>query len=180
MANEFLISKWKIWYNSLDVNHDGKISIEDVEESRRKFSDLNKLESTKGKAVEENFNKWWNEFIFRGQTGEIELTQFIDTLNKDFKADKDAFVAQMDKCFNTFFDVIDTNKDKSISEEEFLIAFKAYGHESVALDNKFFTAYDPVGGLVPLRQIVESWVDFVSSEDESKTSIVKTAFESSK
>lgn len=34
MANDFLVSKWKLWYKSLDVNHDGKISIEDVEESR--------------------------------------------------------------------------------------------------------------------------------------------------
>lgn len=178
MANEFLISKWKIWYKSLDVNHDGKISIEDVEESRSKFSDMHHLESAKGKSVEENFTKWWNEFIFRGQEGEIEIQQFIDNLNKDYTADKAAFVAQMDKCFNTFFDVIDTNKDRSISEEEFLIAFKAYGHENVALDTKFFKAYNPTDGLVPLRQIVDSWIEFVSSEDESKGSIVKTAFES--
>ena len=40
------------------------------------------------------------------------------------------------------FDVIDTNKDRSISEEEFLIAFKAYGHENVALDTKFFNSYN--------------------------------------
>merc|ERR1712179_415132 len=179
MANEFLISKWKIWYKSLDVNHDGKISIEDVEESRSKFSDMHHLESAKSQSVEENFTKWWNEFIFRGQSGEIELQQFIDTLNKDFSADKAAFVAQMDKCFNTFFDVIDTNKDRSISEEEFLIAFKAYGHENVALDTKFFQAYGPKDGLVTLREIVDSWIDFVTgSADSGKGQIVKTAFES--
>jgi len=34
MANEFLVGKWKEWYKLLDVNHDGKISTEDVEESR--------------------------------------------------------------------------------------------------------------------------------------------------
>jgi len=34
MANEYIVAKWKLWYKSLDVNHDGKISIEDVEESR--------------------------------------------------------------------------------------------------------------------------------------------------
>ena len=32
MANDYMIAKWKIWYKALDVNQDGKISIEDVNE----------------------------------------------------------------------------------------------------------------------------------------------------
>lgn len=178
MANEFLVAKWKLWYVSLDVNHDGLISIADVEESRSKFSDLHKLDADKAKAVQDNFTQWWNEFVFRGKTGEIQEAEFLAALNKDFTEDKPKFVEGMTKCFNTFFDVIDTNKDRSISEDEFLIAFKAYGHENVALDTKFFQAYKPVDGLVSLRQIVDSWIEFVTSDDASKGSIVKTAFES--
>lgn len=178
MANDYLIAKWKLWYISLDVNHDGKISIEDVEESRSKFSDLHHLDADKSQSVQDNFTQWWNEFVFRGKTGEISLEEFISALNKDLAADKVKFVEEMTRCFNVFFDVIDTNKDRSISEEEFLIAFKAYGHENVALDTKFFKAYNPVDGLVSLRQIVDSWIDFVVGEDESKGSIVKSAFES--
>jgi len=178
MANDYMVAKWKLWYKSLDVNHDGKISIEDVEESRSKFSDLHQLDSEKSKLVQDNFTKWWNDFVFRGKTGEIEEAEFISALNTDYTADKAKFSEEMSKCFNVFFDVIDTNKDRSISEEEFLIAFKAYGHENVALDTKFFQAYKPVDGLVSLRQIVDSWIDFVVGEDASKGSIVKTAFES--
>lgn len=178
MANDYLVAKWKLWYNSLDVNHDGMISIADVEESRNKFSDLHKLDAEKAKSVKDNFTAWWNDYIFRGQTGEISVDQFVAALTTDFTADKAKFNEQMTKCFNTFFDVIDTNKDRSISEEEFLIAFKAYGHENVGQDSKFFAAYNPVDGLVPLRQIVDSWIDFVCGEDDSKGSIVKTAFES--
>jgi hypothetical protein len=179
MANAYLVSKWKLWYNSLDVNHDGKISIEDAEESRAKFTDLHKLDAEKSKQVQDNFTQWWNDFVFRGKTGEISEDEFIDALNNDFKSDKAKFLEDMKKCFNTFFDVIDTNKDRSISEEEFLIAFKAYGHENVALDTKFFLAYKPTDGLVSLREIVDSWIDFVVGEDSSKSgSIVKSAFES--
>lgn len=177
MANEFLVAKWKIWYKSLDVNHDGMISIEDVEESRSKFADMHQLDTEIGKKVKENFAQWWNEFIFRGKTGEISVEEFVSTLNKDYSADKQKFSSEMSRCFNTFFDVIDTNKDRSISEEEFLIAFKAYGHENVALDTKFFAAYNPIDGLVPLRQIVDSWIEFATSDDASKQCIVKTAFE---
>ena len=120
---------------------------------------------------------WWNKYIFRGQTGEIDEKQFIDVLNKDYTSDKAKFIATMTECFNNLFDVIDTNKDRSISEEEFLIAFKAYGHENVALDTKFFKAYKPEKDLVPLRQIVDSWIDFATSDNASKESVVKKAFE---
>ncbi|KAL4222879.1 hypothetical protein ACF0H5_018919 [Mactra antiquata] len=178
MANDYMVAKWKLWYKSLDVNHDGKISIEDVEESRSKFSNMHQLDEAKSKTVQDNFTQWWNDFVFRGKTGEISEEEFVSALNNDYKADKGKFVEGITKCFNTFFDVIDTNKDRSISEEEFLIAFKAYGHENVALDTKFFQAYNPVDGLVSLRQIVDSWIDFVVGEDASKGSIVKTAFES--
>ncbi|XP_053373674.1 sarcoplasmic calcium-binding protein-like isoform X3 [Mercenaria mercenaria] len=178
MANDFLVSKWKIWYKSLDVNHDGVISKEDVEESRKKFSELHHLEAEKKKLVEENFEKWWNDYIFRGKGGEISETDFVESLNNDLKTDKKKFVDNINKCFNTIFDVIDTNKDRSISEDEFLIAFKAIGHENVALDTKFFKAYNPTDGLVPMTEIVASWVDFVTSDDSSKKSVVKTAFES--
>ena len=145
---------------------------------RNKFSELHNLEPAKGQMVKDNFAKWWNEFVFRGKTGEISEQEFVDALNKDYTSDKTKFISEMTRCFDIFFDVIDTNKDRSISEEEFLVAFKAYGHENVALDTKFFKAYNPTDGLVPLRQIVDSWVDFVTSEDAAKGSIVKTAFES--
>ncbi|XP_045168190.1 sarcoplasmic calcium-binding protein-like isoform X1 [Mercenaria mercenaria] len=176
-VNDFLVKKWKIWYESLDVNHDGTISMEDVEESRNKFSELHHLDADKKKMVMENFEKWWHKYVFRGETGEISEQKFVDTLSKEFMADKAKFCAKMQNCFDEIFDVIDTNKDRSISEDEFLIAFKAYGHENVALDTNFFKAYNPKDGLVPLRDIVTSWVDFATSTDSSKKSIVKEAFE---
>ncbi|WAQ93827.1 SCP-like protein [Mya arenaria] len=178
MANAFLVSKWKIWYNSLDVNHDGMISFEDVEEN--KFSELHNLDAKQKKDVIENFEKWWNQYIFRKRKGEeISEKEFLDMLNNDFKTDKAKFLSEMEACFKTLFNVIDTNQDRSISEDEFLIAFKAYGHENVALDTKFFKSYNPdKDGLVPLMNIVNSWIQFTTSEDESKPDVVKAAFES--
>ena len=178
MANDYLVAKWKIWYTSLDVNHDGKISIEDVVESRDKFADLHQLDPAKAKLVSENFEGWWNTYIFCGKQGEISESDFVGSLSAEYAKDKAAFRQHMDKCFNSLFDVIDTNKDRSISEEEFLIAFKAYGHENVALDTKFFKAYNPEDGLVPLRQIVDSWICFVCDDAApSAGEVVKTAFE---
>jgi len=178
MANDFLVSKWKIWYESLDVNHDGKISFEDVEESRQKFSGLHHLDAAKTKMVSENFEQWWTDYIFCGRSGEISEDQFVESLQADYNKDPAAFKSKMDKCFDKFFDVIDTNKDRSIDESEFLIAFQAYGHENVAKDSEFFNSYPrDKDGAVPLRTVVESWVDFACNNDASKPGIVKTAFE---
>lgn len=140
---------------------------------------MHKLDAEKSKQVQDNFTDWWKTYVFRGKEGEISEAEFVTALSNDYSADKAKFKDQMQKCFDLFFDVIDTNKDRSISEDEFLIAFKAYGHENVALDTKFFQAYGPKDGLVSLREIVDSWVDFVTGEsDGGKGSIVKTAFES--
>ncbi|XP_045169668.2 sarcoplasmic calcium-binding protein-like [Mercenaria mercenaria] len=175
--NDFLITKWKIWYKSLDVNHDGTISIDDVEESRIRFSELHRLEADEKKFAMDSLQIWWNEFIFRRQTGEISEQQFVDSLSQEFMADQAKFCTEMLKWFGMIFAVIDTNKDLSISEDEFLIALNAYGHGDVALNLKFFKAYKPTDGLIHLRDIVISWVDFVASTNNSAISIVKEAFE---
>ena len=140
---------------------------------------MHKLDDEKAKMVRENFKDWWDKYIFRNKQGEISETEFVSALKKDYESDKEKFQKEMDACFDTFFDVIDTNKDRSISEDEFLIAFKAYGHENVAKDTNFFQSYKPVEGLVPLRTVVNSWIDFVCNNDASQSSIVKSAFEAS-
>lgn len=37
---DYLTKKWKYWYSYLDVNKDGMISFDDVEECRKKFAEL--------------------------------------------------------------------------------------------------------------------------------------------
>lgn len=34
MANDYLVSKWKLWYSSFDVNKDGQVNFEDAEAER--------------------------------------------------------------------------------------------------------------------------------------------------
>ena len=122
--------------------------------------------------------KWWKDFIFRRQDvskdTEISEAQFVDMLNGELKKDKAAFKKSMEDCFSVIFDVMDTNRDRSISEDEFVIAVKAYGHENIALDTKFFKAFNPdKDGLVPVNIIVQSMVDFVISDDANEKGLVK-------
>ncbi|OWF50458.1 sarcoplasmic calcium-binding protein [Mizuhopecten yessoensis] len=176
---DYLVSKWKIWYKSLDVNHDGIISIEDVEESRNKFTDLHKLVGDKSTGVKVDMQKWWDTYIFLTPGAEISETQFVENLGNSFKKDKKAFLATMTACFNMIFDVIDTNKDRSIDLNEFIYAFAAFGHENESVVRTAFALLKPDdNNTVPLRTVVDAWISFVTCEDASKTDVIKSAFES--
>uniref|UniRef100_A0A8W8MDY5 EF-hand domain-containing protein n=1 Tax=Magallana gigas TaxID=29159 RepID=A0A8W8MDY5_MAGGI len=173
---EYLTQKWKMWYKSLDVNHDGKISMEDVEESRNKFTDLHHLLGDKAESVKNDMKKWWTTYILTTENQEISEEQFLAYLGGLYNADKAAFRDRMQQCFDMMFDVIDTNKDRSIELDEFIFAWKAFGHENKDLVTKAFSLFDAKDGLVPLRDIVSAWVQFVTSDDSSKRDIVLEAF----
>lgn len=93
---DYLNKKWKIWYNFLDVNYDGKIFIEDVEEFRNKFINFYELVGDKVKGVQVNFEDWWNKYIFRIGVGkEILESEFVQQLMEVFKKDKVGFIKEM-------------------------------------------------------------------------------------
>lgn len=93
---DYLNKKWKIWYNFLDVNYDGKIFIEDVEEFRNKFINFYELVGDKVKGVQVNFEDWWNKYIFRIGVGkEILESEFVQQLMEFYKKDKVGFIKEM-------------------------------------------------------------------------------------
>jgi hypothetical protein len=65
---DYLTQKWKLWYKSLDVNHDGTISMADVEESRSKFTNLHHLLGDKADSVKSDMEKWWNKYILKNES----------------------------------------------------------------------------------------------------------------
>ncbi|XP_062591107.1 sarcoplasmic calcium-binding protein-like [Saccostrea cucullata] len=171
---DYLTKKWKMWFKSLDVDHDGKISLQDVEESRNKFTDLHHLLGDKAETVRTDVESWWTTYILKG---EHQLTegQFLSNLTTIYKQDKVDFKAHIQRCFEMIFDVIDTNKDCSIELKEFIFAFKAFGHENEDLVTKTFKRFDKE--LVPLREMVAAWVQFVTDDDSSNRDIIYEVFQ---
>lgn len=176
---DYLIKKWKMWYTSLDVNHDGKVSIQDVEESENKFTNLHELVGDQAKDVQVDFEAWWNKYIFRTGAGkEISESEFVEKLTEAYKKDMAAFKREMQACFDFIFNVLDANKDHSIDLDEYIDAFKAFGHENEALVRKIFSLsnVNPDNEAVPLKDIVSAWVTFVTEEDSNVKDIIMEAF----
>ncbi|XP_045169815.2 sarcoplasmic calcium-binding protein-like [Mercenaria mercenaria] len=176
MASEYLTNKWKMWFKWLDINKDGKLDSKDMNAARERFVELNDFDAVKTKAAMDIFENWWKDFIFRGKV-ELSEEEFIESMNEGFKTDKDEFIERMRRCFQVAFNVVDINSEQNIDEEEFIVGFRTSGHENIELNKKFFEMYNPKKGLVSVHDLVESWVQFTTSEDMSKHDIVKAAFE---
>ncbi|XP_045169697.2 sarcoplasmic calcium-binding protein-like [Mercenaria mercenaria] len=177
MANDYLISKWRMWFKSLDVKHDGKIERTDENEVVVKFAHLHHLEAEKKKDIMKQLDTWWDEYVFRQGPGPISEQDFVDMQNDDFKADKEIFKQRMVTCMKTIFGIINISHDGLMTEQEFVIAFRSAGHENIKLDTDLFNAYGSVNGKVSVQKICDSWVHFTTCEDSSVKDIVKDAYE---
>ncbi|XP_053374618.1 sarcoplasmic calcium-binding protein-like [Mercenaria mercenaria] len=177
MANDYLKGKWRLWFSVYDAKHKHQLSKEDVKEKEEKFAILNHLDAERKKQVIETMNKLLSENVFYGKSGPISEDEFVDMQNEDFKADKDNYVAKRRKYFTTVFNMIDLYGE-GITEEEFVNAFRAMGHDNVSLDKKFFQDFKLVDGKIPLSVFVDAMVQFTTCEDSSKPDLVKHGLES--
>jgi hypothetical protein len=73
------------------------------------------------------------------------------------------------------YDTIDINSDGMINEEEFLNGLRLGGFESVQINKDFFNSYEPENGKIPITKIVDTWVTFLTCEDNSQKDIIKDA-----
>lgn len=175
---DYLTKKWKYWYSYLDVNKDGMISFDDVEDCRKKFAELHGLKEDKAKTVKVDIENWWNKYIFRSGAGkELSEKDFLEILTVDYKKDKAKFKKSIEECFTEVFKVIDIDKDRTIDLDEFLYAFRAFGHDDNAILTTVFKSYKATNDKVPMKQLVDSWVQFVCDEDSKKKDVLKEAFE---
>ncbi|XP_045168946.2 sarcoplasmic calcium-binding protein-like [Mercenaria mercenaria] len=178
MANEYIINKWKLWFRAIDINHKGQILSADVQQEGETFAELSHVDAEKKKEILANLHKLWNEYVFRGKTGPINEEEFVEMNSQQYEADKAKFQAGLRKCYTALFsDIIDVYHEGFVTEEEFVNIMKACGHENVALDKKFFSFYKPDGGKVPLQVLIDSWVQFTTSDDSSQKDVVKEALE---
>ena len=99
---------------------------------------------------------------------EITADEFIEKQNSAFKANKEAFVARMHKCEEIICDFVGLSGDGYMSEEDVLIILKAGGgEEDENKDKKFFEEFNPKGNKIAVKEMVELWTHFLTSEDST-------------
>lgn len=145
---------------------------------RKTFAELHNLDAERSKEIADDMDELMKEFLFRGRPGPISEQEFVDMNNSEFKEDREKFTEKMRMCLAADFANMDISGKGSLTEDEFVKAFRSLGHENITLDKKFFQSYNPVNGEVQLEALIDSWVEFATSEDSSKPDMVKEALES--
>ncbi|XP_053374766.1 sarcoplasmic calcium-binding protein-like [Mercenaria mercenaria] len=179
MANDYLKYKWRLWFQAIDVRHDGKIHMEDKLEEGERFVECNQLDNRQKKKLQDNLNKIYNEYVFRGKRSAITEQQFVDMHNKDFKTDKKAFAEKMRKCGDVIYAIYDINGKGFLTEEEFVHVATSGSYEYIDQVKAVFQSKKTVGGKVSVKVLTEAWVHFTTCEDSSKLDIIKLGLESS-
>jgi Ca2+-binding EF-hand superfamily protein len=166
-----------MWYKSVDVNHNGVVSLEDMKECGENFTELHHFLGNKADSVTSDIDAWWRSYILPCFYGSVSEEQFLFRLSAYRNKHKATFEAEMKRCFNEIFVVFDTNKNGVIEFSEFTTAYKAYGHENESLLTNAFNHIKGTNDVIHIRDIVSIWVQFVTNDDSSKPDDVSEAFE---
>ncbi|XP_052094789.1 sarcoplasmic calcium-binding protein-like [Mytilus californianus] len=168
---EFLQEKWNVWFRTLDVNHDGIITRADVDYTLKQFPLVEGLSKSEGKMEVAKIEAWWEKYIIKGNN-KITKADLLKDLEKEYTENKKNFVAKMKALCEDIFCILDTDKTKMISLDNYVKAYKVYGHDNEALLRKAFEFYNPSHGVVPLQEYIDDWLVFLTNDDPSKKDVV--------
>lgn len=174
---DYLLKKWTAWYHTLDVNHDGCLSYGDVEECQTKFLDVNGITGDKATQIKDEVEKWWTTYVLPSKDASVTLEQFLGKQKEEYSADAEGFTKRMTDCFSAIFDVFDANKDREMSVDELVNAFKSFGHDNEKLVRQNFTLMEPKNDTVPLKDVVNAWVQFTTGNDPAQKDVIRDSIE---
>lgn len=143
---------------------------------RKKFANLHHFEDEQKKKALDTYTSWWREYLMWGKA-EITEDEFIEFQNAAFKDNKEEFVKRMQKNHDIICDLVDTNRDGFITEEDFVIMYKSGGHADDSVDRRWFNAHNPVDGKIAVKVIVDLWTNFLTCEDSSAPDVLLEQFE---
>lgn len=186
---KYLRSKWSVWFHTLDANHDGKISSEDMDKSVEKFEKIRdqlrenapksqKLQDRlddKKPEIEEFIKKWWNDYNFpKGPKKTMTEDEFVNSLAEAYQEDHAAFRKEMERCFEDIANFLTPDMTRNITENEFADGFKAFKFGQVDEEKikEAYKLFKAAHEQLTVQLLVDAWVQFTADVDQSKQDII--------
>lgn len=174
---DYLLKKWTAWYGTLDVSHDGCLSFDDAEECQNKFLEVNGISGDKATQIKGEIEKWWTTYVLPSKDASVTLEQFLGKQKDEYSADAEGYAKRMTDCFTEIFDVLDVNKDGEMSVDELVNAYKSFGNDNEKLVRQNFAFLEQKNESLPLKDIVNAWVQFTTCNDPSKKDVVRDSLD---
>ncbi|XP_060599516.1 sarcoplasmic calcium-binding protein-like [Ruditapes philippinarum] len=170
-ANNFLISKWKIWFSWFDHDKDCKVNAADLETARNRFANLHHLTSKRRKVAVDTYTKWWGEYLMWGQS-EITEAEFVEYQRKAYESDKEMFVKRMWENEELVCNLMDIDGDGMITEKEHIVMFESAEHNDENVDRRWFNDLNPVNRKISVKTMVEIFLRFLTCDDSFKPDLI--------
>lgn len=163
--SDFWVRKMKTYFNRIDFDKDGNITLSDFEGMGNRFVEAEKLDAASGATMKEKLITIWKSYISHlgGETSSINQDKFIEAMSAMVKdASKKEQIAGP---LPLFFQAVDANNDGFIDSDEFGIFFKIFGLDDKMAPASFQAIDTNNDGLLSKEEFVTAGTDFFTSED---------------
>uniref|UniRef100_A0A194AJ93 EF-hand domain-containing protein n=1 Tax=Pinctada fucata TaxID=50426 RepID=A0A194AJ93_PINFU len=161
--------RWREMFQWLDVNQDGRLSMDDSTTCGSRFDDFNTMSGYDHEQTSRRVTNWWETCVFyRGEDNNYSKDSYMRMLYDFYRSDREEFRRHWQKCFTNIYDITDINRDGMIQEHEYEMMYKAFNHDNDFSDfgMRYFRRFRMSGNRdgVPTEQMARFWVSYMTRQ----------------
>jgi len=161
---QFLERKWRKFFTILDINHDGKVTLEDHVLMGERFAAASSVSEERKAVIRQHFATIW-EVTYNpdGDVTEIDLTKFLEHFLRKGTME---LLKVSDGACPIMFQAIDADGDGFIQVEEFRNFFRLFYEDDTNADKSFETIDLNKDGTLSQEEFSKAFNDFISGMDQ--------------
>jgi len=162
---KFLERKWRKFFATLDIDHDGKVTLEDYVLMGQRFAAASSVSAERKAAIEQNFINIWNTVYNKdGKCTEVKVEELLDMF---IQTGNPALIEICSETCPLMFQAIDADGDGIIQVEEFRNFFRLFIKDDSYADKIFEMIDLNKNGILSVDEFVKAWKDFLTGVDQS-------------